>query len=100
MTGTGAAVRVRLAPSPTGTLHIGTARTAVFSWLFARHLGGEFLLRIEDTDKERSKPEYTANILEGLKWLGINWDAEPVIQSERIEAHRAAIQQLLDSGKA
>ncbi|PWL22734.1 MAG: glutamate--tRNA ligase [Synechococcus sp. XM-24] len=100
MTGTGAAVRVRLAPSPTGTLHIGTARTAVFNWLFARHLGGEFLLRIEDTDKERSKPEYTANILEGLKWLGINWDAEPVIQSERIEAHRAAIQQLLDSGKA
>ena len=100
MTGTGAAVRVRLAPSPTGTLHIGTARTAVFNWLFARHLGGEFLLRIEDTDKERSKPEYTANILEGLQWLGINWDAEPVIQSERIEAHRAAIQQLLDSGKA
>ena len=100
MTGTGAAVRVRLAPSPTGTLHIGTARTAVFNWLFARHLGGEFLLRIEDTDKERSKPEYTANILEGLQWLGINWDAEPVIQSERIEAHRAAIQQLLESGKA
>ena len=100
MTGTGAAVRVRLAPSPTGTLHIGTARTAVFNWLFARHLGGEFLLRIEDTDKERSKPEYTANILEGLQWLGINWDAEPVIQSERIEAHRAAIQQLLESGVA
>ncbi|MFZ9149263.1 MAG: glutamate--tRNA ligase [Vulcanococcus sp.] len=100
MTGTGAAVRVRLAPSPTGTLHIGTARTAVFNWLFARHHGGKFLLRIEDTDKERSKPEYTANILEGLQWLGINWDSEPVIQSERIAEHRAAIQQLLDSGKA
>jgi len=95
-----AAVRVRLAPSPTGTLHIGTARTAVFNWLFARRHGGQFLLRIEDTDKERSKPEYTANILEGLQWLGLNWDAEPVIQSERIGEHRAAIQRLLESGRA
>ncbi len=94
------AVRVRLAPSPTGTLHIGTARTAVFNWLFARHMGGAFLLRIEDTDKERSKPEYTANILEGLQWLGLSWDSEPVIQSERVALHRAAIQQLLDSGHA
>ncbi|MFM2081250.1 MAG: hypothetical protein RLZZ219_1932 [Cyanobacteriota bacterium] len=100
MAATGAAVRVRLAPSPTGTLHIGTARTAVFNWLFARHQGGQFLLRIEDTDKDRSKPEYTANILEGLQWLGLNWDGEPVIQSERIAEHRAAIQQLLDSGRA
>ncbi|MBM5814233.1 MAG: glutamate--tRNA ligase [Cyanobacteria bacterium M_DeepCast_100m_m1_067] len=93
-------MRVRLAPSPTGTLHIGTARTAVFNWLFARRQGGAFLLRIEDTDKERSKPEYTANILDGLQWLGLNWDAEPVIQSARIAEHRAAIQQLLDSGHA
>ncbi len=93
-------VRVRLAPSPTGTLHIGTARTAVFNWLFARHLGGAFLLRIEDTDRERSRPEYTANILDGLRWLGLDWDEEPVIQSERIEAHRAAIQQLLASRHA
>ncbi|MEB3104449.1 MAG: glutamate--tRNA ligase [Cyanobacteriota bacterium] len=93
-------MRVRLAPSPTGTLHIGTARTAVFNWLFARRQGGQFLLRIEDTDKERSKPEYTANILEGLQWLGLHWDGEPVVQSERIAEHRAAIQQLLDSGKA
>jgi glutamyl-tRNA synthetase len=91
---------VRLAPSPTGTLHIGTARTAVFNWLFARHCGGQFLLRIEDTDKERSKPEFTANILEGLQWLGLGWDDEPVIQSGRVELHRAAIQQLLDSGHA
>jgi glutamyl-tRNA synthetase len=91
---------VRLAPSPTGTLHIGTARTAVFNWLFARRQGGQFLLRIEDTDKERSKAEYTANILEGLQWLGLSWDGEPVIQSERIAEHRAAIQQLLDRGKA
>jgi len=95
-----APVRVRLAPSPTGTLHIGTARTAVFNWLFARRQGGSFLLRIEDTDRERSKPEYTANILEGLAWLGLTWDGEPVIQSERIGAHRAAIEALLTSGHA
>ena len=93
-------VRVRLAPSPTGTLHIGTARTAVFNWLFARHHGGEFLLRIEDTDRERSRPEFTADILDGLAWLGLSWDAEPVIQSERIEAHRASINQLLEAGLA
>ena len=93
-------VRVRLAPSPTGTLHIGTARTAVFNWLFAKRHGGQFLLRIEDTDRERSKSEYTANILEGLRWLGLAWDGEPVVQSERIEAHRAAIGQLLQSGHA
>ncbi len=93
-------VRVRLAPSPTGTLHIGTARTAVFNWLFAKRHGGQFLLRIEDTDRERSKPEFTANILEGLQWLGLTWDGEPVVQSERIEAHRAAIGQLLASGHA
>ena len=100
MVATGAAVRVRLAPSPTGTLHIGTARTAVFNWLFARRQGGQFLLRIEDTDKERSKPEFTANILEGLQWLGLSWDGEPVVQSERIAEHREAIQKLLDSGRA
>ena len=93
-------VSVRLAPSPTGTLHIGTARTAVFNWLFARHQQGRFLLRIEDTDKERSKPEYTQNILEGLQWLGIDWDEEPVIQSERVAQHRAAIATLLEKGLA
>ncbi|CAI8386627.1 MAG: Glutamate--tRNA ligase [Cyanobium sp. ARS6] len=93
-------VRVRLAPSPTGTLHIGTARTAVFNWLYARHEGGQFLLRIEDTDKERSKSEFTSNILDGLSWLGIDWDEEPTIQSERVEEHRSAIQTLLDRGLA
>ncbi|MFN9620957.1 MAG: glutamate--tRNA ligase [Synechococcaceae cyanobacterium] len=93
-------VRVRLAPSPTGTLHIGTARTAVFNWLFARRHGGQFLLRIEDTDRERSRPEYTANILDGLRWLGLDWDGEPVIQSARVELHRAAIGRLLASGHA
>ena len=93
-------VRVRLAPSPTGTLHIGTARTAVFNWLFARHQKGQFLLRIEDTDKERSKPEFTANIFDGLAWLGIDWDEDPTIQSERVHEHRSAIQLLLDRGLA
>ena len=76
------------------------ARTAVFNWLYARHQKGTFLLRIEDTDKERSKPEFTANILEGLSWLGIDWDEDPLIQSERIEEHRSAIQTLLERGLA
>ena len=93
-------VRVRLAPSPTGTLHIGTARTAVFNWLYAKSQNGAFLLRIEDTDKERSKPEFTQNILEGLEWLGIDWAEEPVIQSERVAQHRDAIRTLLDKGLA
>ena len=93
-------VRVRLAPSPTGTLHIGTARTAVFNWLFAKSQNGVFLLRIEDTDKERSKPEFTQNILEGLQWLGIDWAEDPVIQSERVVQHRDAIRTLLDKGLA
>jgi len=95
-----APVRVRLAPSPTGTLHIGTARTAVFNWLYARRHGGSFLLRIEDTDRERSRQEYTANILEGLAWLGLDWDGDPVIQSARIEEHRSAIARLLETGLA
>ncbi len=93
-------VRVRLAPSPTGTLHIGTARTALFNWLYARHLGGDFLVRIEDTDKERSKSEYTKNILEGLNWLGINWDEPPVLQSKNLSAHQDNIKILLDQGLA
>ncbi|WP_225323128.1 glutamate--tRNA ligase [Synechococcus sp. RSCCF101] len=92
--------RVRLAPSPTGTLHIGTARTAVFNWLFARHANGRFLIRIEDTDRERSRPEYTENILSGLRWLGLDWDEEPLLQSERRAEHVAAIQTLLDRGHA
>jgi glutamyl-tRNA synthetase len=93
-------VRVRLAPSPTGNLHIGTARTAVFNWLFARHQGGQFILRVEDTDLERSRPEYTENILEGLKWLGLDWDEGPFFQSQRLDQYRQAIQTLLDEGKA
>nr|AQX44598.1 glutamyl-tRNA synthetase [Paulinella micropora] len=93
-------VRVRLAPSPTGNLHIGTARTAVFNWLFARHNQGLFLLRIEDTDRQRSKAEYTDNIIEGLEWLGLTWDESPVIQSHRVAVHKGAIEQLLAEGKA
>ncbi len=93
-------LRVRLAPSPTGTLHIGTARTAVFNWLYARRHGGSFLLRIEDTDRERSRQEFTDDILDGLRWLGLDWDEEPVIQSRRLEQHRAAISRLLESGRA
>ncbi|MBZ8178843.1 glutamate--tRNA ligase [Oscillatoria salina] len=93
-------VRVRIAPSPTGNLHIGTARTAVFNWLFARHHGGKFILRIEDTDNERSRPEYTENILQGLQWLGLNWDEGPIFQTQRLELYRQAIQTLLDKGLA
>lgn len=93
-------VRVRLAPSPTGNLHIGTARTAVFNWLFARNRGGQFILRIEDTDVERSRPEFTQNILDGLKWLGLNWDEGPFFQSKRLDLYRDAIQKLLDAGLA
>lgn len=93
-------VRVRLAPSPTGNLHIGTARTGVFNWLFARHHGGQFILRIEDTDLERSRPEYTQNILEGLTWLGLNWDEGPFFQSQRLDLYRQSVQKLLDQGSA
>ncbi|AUS99975.1 glutamate--tRNA ligase [Nostoc sp. CENA543] len=93
-------VRVRIAPSPTGNLHIGTARTAVFNWLFARHHGGTFILRIEDTDLERSRPEYTENILLGLRWLGLNWDEGPFFQSDRLDLYKQAVQKLLDKGLA
>ncbi|WP_414546536.1 glutamate--tRNA ligase [Nostoc sp. CCY0012] len=93
-------VRVRIAPSPTGNLHIGTARTAVFNWLFARHHGGKFILRIEDTDLERSRPEYTENILAGLSWLGLNWDEGPFFQSQRLDMYREAVAKLLEQGLA
>jgi glutamyl-tRNA synthetase len=93
-------VRVRIAPSPTGNLHIGTARTAVFNWLFARHHGGTFILRIEDTDTERSRPEYTENILSGLRWLGLDWDEGPFFQTQRLDHYQKAIQTLLDNGSA
>ncbi|HEY9882491.1 MAG TPA: glutamate--tRNA ligase [Thermosynechococcaceae cyanobacterium] len=93
-------VRVRIAPSPTGNLHIGTARTAVFNWLYARNTGGTFVLRIEDTDQERSRPEYTQNILDGLTWLGLTWDEGPFYQSDRLELYQQKVQALLDKGLA
>ena len=93
-------VKTRFAPSPTGMLHIGGARTALFSWLYARHFGGEFVLRIEDTDKERSTDEATQVILDGMKWLGLDWDGEPVYQGARQGLHIAAVHKLLDEGKA
>jgi glutamyl-tRNA synthetase len=99
---------VRFAPSPTGYLHVGGARTALFNWLFARRQGGTFVLRIEDTDVERSSDEMVAGILDGLRWLGLDWDEGPIVggacgpyfQSQRLDRHRALAQQLLDAGHA
>lgn len=93
-------IRVRFAPSPTGFLHVGGARTAIFNWLFARKHGGDFLIRIEDTDIERSDPAMVENILESMKWLGLSPDQEPVYQSENIENHKQAIRRLLGDDKA
>jgi glutamyl-tRNA synthetase len=90
----------RFAPSPTGFLHIGSARTALFNWLFARHHGGQFRLRIEDTDRARSTPEATAAILDGLKWLELEWDGEVVYQSTRAIRHAEIARQLLAAGRA
>ena len=93
-------VRVRIAPSPTGNLHIGTARTAVFNWLYARRHNGTFVLRIEDTDEARSRPEYTENIKSGLEWLGLNWDEGPFFQTQRLDKYQAAVQTMIDKGLA
>jgi len=100
--------RVRFAPSPTGYLHVGGARTALFNWLYARRHGGAFVLRIEDTDVERSSADMVTGILDGLRWLGLDWDEGPLVggphapyfQSERLDRYRAVAQQLLDSGHA
>jgi glutamyl-tRNA synthetase len=90
-------VRVRIAPSPTGYLHVGTARTAVFNWLLARHTGGKFLVRIEDTDAERSKPELIEPILSALKWLGLDWDEEILYQSKRMHLYAESAKKILDT---
>lgn len=92
--------RVRFAPSPTGYLHVGGARTALFNWLFARHLGGTLVLRIEDTDLERSTTEMVDGILQGMQWLGINWDEGPYYQTKRTDLYRAAAAKLIESGAA
>ena len=93
-------IRVRFAPSPTGYLHVGGARTALYNWLFARHVGGVLILRIEDTDVDRSKPELTTAILESLEWLGLNWDEGPIYQSQRLDRYRAMALSLERSGHA
>jgi glutamyl-tRNA synthetase len=93
-------VVTRFAPSPTGFLHIGGARTALFNWLFSRHTGGQYLLRIEDTDRARSTKEAIDAILDGLSWLGLNWDAEPVFQFARAARHAEVARQMLDRGQA
>jgi len=103
-----AKIRVRFAPSPTGYVHVGNARTALFNWLFARHHGGAFVLRIEDTDLERSKEEYEKQLLEDLRWFGLDWDEGPDVggphgpyrQSERKEIYRQYAMQLIDAGQA
>ncbi len=97
---TAATTRFRFAPSPTGALHIGGARTALYNWLAARHTGGELVLRIEDTDRERSTPENVEQILDALRWLELDWDVGPVSQASRAERHAEALQKLLESGAA
>lgn len=93
-------VRVRFAPSPTGYLHIGGARTALFNWLFARHEGGTFILRIEDTDRSRSTDEYIDAIIEGMKWLNLDWDEGPFRQTDRFDVYRSYVERLVHEGKA
>jgi glutamyl-tRNA synthetase len=93
-------MRARFAPSPTGALHIGSARTALFNWLLARHDGGELVLRIEDTDRERSTPENIEQILDALRWLELDWDEGPILQTARSKRHQEALQALLESGHA
>ena len=92
--------RVRFAPSPTGYLHIGGARTALFNWLFAKQNKGQFLLRIEDTDLERSKTEYVDQITDALSWLGLNWDEDIVLQSNNKSRHEEMVSKMLDNGTA
>src|SRR6185312_8990848 len=92
--------RVRFAPSPTGYLHVGGARTALFNWLFARHHGGTLVLRIEDTDLERSTAEMVEGIVQGLRWLGMDWDEGPFFQTQRLDLYRQAAAQLVASGHA
>ena len=92
-------VRTRFAPSPTGYLHIGGARTALFNWLYARHCGGSFILRIEDTDRERSTQESVQAILDGMSWMGLDWDEGPIYQTARFERYREVISQLLYTGQ-
>src|SRR3954468_8589857 len=92
--------RLRFAPSPTGYLHVGGARTALFNWLYVKHYGGQFLLRVEDTDRARSTDESTRAIFEGLEWLGLSWDGDVVYQGANLDRPRVDAQRLLDTGTA
>ncbi len=100
MTSEATQIRTRFAPSPTGFLHIGGARTALFNWLYARHAGGVFVLRIEDTDQQRSTDESTRAILDAMTWLGLDWDEGPFFQAQRVDRHRAMVEKLIHEGKA
>src|ERR1700754_3940715 len=93
-------LRVRFAPSPTGALHIGGARTALYNWLLARGQGGTLVLRIEDTDRERSTPENVEQILDALKWLNLDYDEGPIFQSQRADRHAEVVERLLADGHA
>ena len=93
-------VRTRFAPSPTGYLHVGGARTALYSWLYAKHFNGEFVLRIEDTDLERSTPEATQAILEGMEWLNLAWEYGPYFQTKRFDRYNQVIDQMIEQGLA
>ena len=93
-------VRTRIAPSPTGFLHLGTARTALYSWAYARHFGGEFVLRIEDTDVARSTQDSVDQILASMHWLGLDYDEGPIYQMQRLDRYRAVIDQMLAAGTA
>src|SRR5215471_4881607 len=93
-------VVTRFAPSPTGLLHVGGVRTALYSWLYARRMGGKFILRVEDTDRERSTDEAVRVILEGMAWLGLNHDAGPYYQTKRFDRYREVIQRMLADGTA
>jgi glutamyl-tRNA synthetase len=94
------AVRTRIAPSPTGFLHLGTARTALYSWAFARHHGGQFVLRIEDTDVGRSTEASTQQIIDSMHWLGLGYDEGPIFQMQRLERYHAVVEQMLAAGTA
>lgn len=93
-------IKTRFAPSPTGYLHVGGARTALYSWLFARNHGGEFVLRIEDTDLERSTPEAIEAIMDGMNWLNLEWDEGPYFQTKRFDRYNAVIDEMLEAGTA
>jgi glutamyl-tRNA synthetase len=93
-------IKTRFAPSPTGYLHVGGARTALYSWLFARHNDGEFVLRIEDTDLERSTPEAIEAIMDGMNWLNLEWDEGPYFQTKRFDRYNAVIDEMLEAGTA